>query len=73
MRCMALAIADRDETRAAWNDFDLRTIRVAAASDVVRELREHARREDVLLYRWAEQNLETSVRYAIARGLRVRV
>ena len=116
-----LALDDRDETRAAWNDFeqglvrhldaeeklvlpafalvfpdeakrivadhdhfrarllelgvavDLHTIRVDVATDFIHELREHAAREDALLYRWADQNLEEAVRTALIRGLLTRV
>ena len=112
-----LALNDRDETRAAWNEFeralsehldaedtlilpafavdhpdeaasiraehekiraklldlgvavDLHVIRQDVAADFVRALREHAHREDSMMYRWAEQHLESAVRTAIVRRL----
>ncbi len=116
-----LALDDRDETRAAWNEFDrgltahldaeeklilpafafafpeeaaairkehesiratllelgvavdLHSIRWPAAADFVSALRAHATREDSLMYRWAEKNLEETVRAALVRGLLTRV
>ena len=112
-----LALNDREETRAAWNEFDralndhleaeetlilpafavdhpdeassiraehekiraqlldlgvavdLHFIREDVAEDFVRTLREHAHREDAMMYRWAEQHLENAVRTAIVRRL----
>ncbi len=112
-----LALDDRDETRAAWNEFeralvahldaeeslmlpafaaaqpeeaaairaehekirakllelgvavDLHYIRADVAADFVRMLREHAAREDSLMYRWAEAHLESTVRGAIIKKL----
>jgi hemerythrin-like domain-containing protein len=113
-----LALDDRDETRAAWNDFekgllahleveekfilpvfsvdhdveargiraeheafratlaklgvmvDLHAIRMDVATGFVRALRDHARREDALMYRWAEENLAGETRAAVATMLR---
>jgi len=115
-----LALDDRDETRAAWNDFekgllahleveekfilpkfakdheleasairrehdafreklaelgvmvDLHAIRVNVANDFMRALREHARREDALMYRWAQENLAKEAHAEIVSGLRLR-
>ena len=112
-----LALDDRDETRAAWNEFDralsehleaeetlilpafavdhpdeaktlraehdgiraklldlgvavdLHVIREDVAADFVRALREHAYREDSMMYRWAEHHLEHAVRAALVRRL----
>ena len=52
---------------------DLHSIRWPAAADFVAELRAHATREDALMYRWAEKNLEETVRAALVRGLLTRV
>jgi len=116
-----LALDDRDETRAAWAEFerglsahleveekmvlppfslafpdeaaairaehekirarlldlgvsvDLHCIRMSDASDFIRELRDHARREDALMYRWADQNLEAAVRTALRHRLVPRI
>ena len=116
-----LARNDRDETRAAWSEFeraltahldaeeklvlpafafanpeearaiaaeherfrakllelgvavDLHTLRLDDAKDFVGELHAHGRREDALMYRWAEKNLEEAVRAALVRGLLTRV
>jgi hemerythrin superfamily protein len=105
-----LAQDDRDETRAAWNDFekgllahleveekfilprfaedheleasvirrehgvfraklaelgvmvDLHAIRMDVANEFVRALRDHARREDSLMYRWAQENIARETR-----------
>lgn len=112
-----LALDDRDETRAAWNEFeralaahldaedalilpafaaaqpeeaagirvehdkirakllelgvavDLHYIRADVAADFVRLLREHAAREDSMMYRWAEAHLESAVRGALVKKL----
>ncbi len=112
-----LALDDRDETRAAWNQFeralnehleaeetlilpafavdqpeeaqtvraehekiraklldlgvavDLHFIRQDVAADFVRALREHAYREDSMMYRWAEHHLENAVRTALVKRL----
>jgi hemerythrin-like domain-containing protein len=58
---------------------DLHEIRVQTVSDFVEQLRLHARREDALAYRWAQQNVpaaqQTEIRSALdaARALRQRV
>jgi hypothetical protein len=52
---------------------DLHCIRVSMASDFVAELRDHARREDALLYRWADENLAEAVRAALARRIVPRI
>ena len=113
-----LALDDRDETRAAWTDFekallahlaaeekhilplfsadhedearairaehemfraklaelgvmvDLHAIRMNVANEFVRALRDHARREDALMYRWAEEHLQGEARAAVASVLR---
>jgi hypothetical protein len=58
---------------------DLHEIRVQTVSDFVEQLRRHARREDALAYRWAQQNVpaaqQTEIRSALdaARALRQRV
>ena len=115
-----LALDDRDETRAAWGEFekgllahleaeekfilprfakdheleasvirrehgafretlaelgvmvDLHAIRMNAANDFVRSLREHARREDALMYRWAQENLAQEARAEVLNSLRLR-
>jgi hemerythrin-like domain-containing protein len=112
-----LALDDRDETRAAWSEFehgltahldaedalmlpafaesepeeaaairaehekirakllelgvavDLHFIRADIAADFVQQLREHAAREDAMMYRWAETHLEGAVRGTIVRKL----
>lgn len=112
-----LGLDDRDETRAAWNEFeralgehleaeeslilpafavdhpeearkvrvehedirkklldlgvavDLHVIRADVAADFVRALREHAHREDSMMYRWAEHHLESAVRSALVHRL----
>jgi hemerythrin superfamily protein len=113
-----LALDDRDETRAAWGDFekgllahleveekfilprferdheleasvirrehedfrkkltelgvmvDLHAIRMNIASDFIRALRDHARREDSLMYRWAQENLARETREIVVATLR---
>jgi len=113
-----LALDDRDETRAAWSDFekgllahleleeslilprfakdheleasvirrehdafrktlvelgvmvDLHAIRMDVANAFVRAIRDHARREDSLMYRWAEENLVRETREVVATALR---
>ena len=115
-----LALNDRDETRAAWSDFekgllahleveekfilprfskdheleasvirrehdgfraklselgvmvDLHAIRMNVANEFVKVLREHARREDALMYRWAEENLAKEARLEALNSLRLR-
>jgi hemerythrin-like domain-containing protein len=58
---------------------DLHEIRVQTVSDFVEQLRRHARREDALAYRWAQQNVpaaqQAEIRSALdaARALRQRV
>ena len=52
---------------------DLHAIRWPAAAAFITELRAHATREDALMYRWAEKNLEETVRAALVRGLLTRV
>ena len=112
-----LSLDDRDETRAAWNEFehglsehldaedtlilpafavehpdeakairaehdairtklldlgvavDLHVIRADVAADFIRALREHANREDAMMYRWAQHHLEHAVRAALVRRL----
>lgn len=112
-----LSLNDRDETRAAWNEFerglsehleaedtlilpafavehpdeaktvrdeheairaklldlgvavDLHIIRAEVAADFIRALREHANREDAMMYRWAQHHLENAVRTALVRRL----
>lgn len=54
-------------------DVDLHAIRLDAASDFIRRLRDHAVREDALMYRWADENLEATIRAALVRGLLTRV
>jgi hemerythrin-like domain-containing protein len=113
-----LALDDRDETRAAWTDFekgllahleveekfilppfakdheleasvirrehdgfreklaelgvmvDLHAIRMDVANLFVRALREHARREDSLMYRWAQENVARETREIVVSALR---
>ena len=51
---------------------DLHAIRMNVANDFVRALREHARREDSLMYRWAQENLASEARAEMLNGLRLR-
>lgn len=52
---------------------DLHTVRMTAARAFVRELGEHAYREDALMYRWAEKNLEETFCAVLVRGMGIRV
>lgn len=68
---------EHDAIRARLSELavrvDLHAARLEAVSDLVRTLHAHARREDGLAYRWAEQYLEpsltTQLREAVARRL----
>lgn len=51
---------------------DLHAIRMNVANDFVRALREHARREDSLMYRWAQENLAKEARAELLSSLRLR-
>ena len=48
---------------------ELHTIRLATAAAFIAELRAHAAREDTLLYRWAAERLEPSLRDAARRHI----
>jgi hemerythrin-like domain-containing protein len=48
---------------------DLHEIRVQTVSDFVEQLRRHARREDALAYRWAQQNVSAAQQAEIRRAL----
>lgn len=48
---------------------DLHAVRLDVAQELVNALREHAGREDRLLYRWAEQNVDRSSQELIEREL----
>lgn len=68
---------EHDAIRARLSELavrvDLHAARVEAVTDLVRTLHAHARREDGLAYRWAEQTLEpsltTQLREAVARRI----
>lgn len=48
---------------------DLHLVRFDAAREFVEELRAHARHEDELLYRWADEHLEETERRVLPRAL----
>jgi hemerythrin superfamily protein len=48
---------------------DLHIVRLDGAREFIEELRAHARHEDDLLYRWADEHLEESVRRVLLRAL----
>lgn len=69
--------AEHDGFRARLLDLgvavDLHHIRLEDATSFIRELTDHASRENALMYRWADKNLEAAVRTALIRGLLTRV
>jgi hemerythrin-like domain-containing protein len=70
-------LAEHRHIRARLRDLagrvDLRTIEVETAYGFVEELRAHARHEDNVLYRWADDHLnpseQTAVLVVLTRGL----
>jgi hemerythrin-like domain-containing protein len=76
-------LAEHDEIRTKLTDMgigiDLHEVVLQTVADFIEQLRRHARREDALAYRWAEQHLPASrraeVRWALAavRTLRQRL
>lgn len=48
---------------------DLHTLRLEAAKGFIDELRAHARREDALLYRWADESLAAGERTSLFAAL----
>ena len=76
-------LAEHDEIRAKLAELgmgiDLHEVVVQTVADFIEQLRRHARREDALAYRWAEQHLpaarqaEVHGALAAARALRARL
>lgn len=64
---------EHDQIRARLVEFgvalDLHEIREATVNDFIAELRQHARREDELAYRWAERFLAESEQEQLRRRL----
>jgi len=65
----AVILAEHRHIRARLRDlgcrFDARTIEVETATGFVEELRAHARHEDGVLYRWADDHLNVSEQTAV--------
>jgi hemerythrin superfamily protein len=68
---------EHDAIRATLADLavrvDLHTARTQAIAELVRTLHAHARREDGLAYRWAEQHLEPSLVTQLRDAVRARL
>jgi Hemerythrin HHE cation binding domain len=69
----AALLAEHGSFRKMLNDLgvgvDLHAVRLDVAEEFVESLRSHAHREDQLLYRWAERELEQSGQEAVERDL----
>ena len=48
---------------------DLHIVRLDVAREFIEELRAHAKHEDELLYRWADEHVDESVRRVLLRAL----
>lgn len=80
----ALAATDRGEAEAIAADHrrlrarvtelgvgvDLHLTRATAVADLVDELRNHASREDAVLYRWADEALDEPTRHTLLERMR---
>jgi hemerythrin-like domain-containing protein len=66
-------LADHEEFRRRIAELgvgvDLHIVRLAVASKFIDRLRAHAHREDELLYRWADENLDEGNRTSLLRAL----
>ncbi len=60
----------RAQVLAMAVDVDLHLARATAVEELVRKLEAHARREDALMYRWAETHLPPAARKSVLDRLR---